>query len=178
MPRRPRLPAILAAALLSLVPMLAQPAPGERRALVPEDFYRILDVGDPQVSADGQWVAYLVTTNDRESDETRTALWMVSWDGTQHVQLTSGLKDAATARWSPDGSHLAFIATPAGAEQATLMTLDRRGGEPRAVGRIAGTVTGYTWAPVFISYGRNNRTHMLRIPTGSPRVESRAVDTS
>jgi glutamine synthetase len=31
---------------------------------------------------------------------------------------------------------------------------------------------------VLISYGRNNRTHMLRVPTKSPRVESRAVDAS
>ena len=142
-----RLQAMPFIALAGLAWGTAQAAPAERRALVPEDFYRILDVGDPQVSADGQWVAYLVSANDRESDETRTALWMVSWDGTQHVQLTSGLKDAATARWSPDGTQLAFIATPVGAEQATLMTLDRRGGEPRSVGRIAGTVTGYAWAP-------------------------------
>ena len=42
----------------------------------------------------------------------------------------------------------------------------------------SGSMTGFTWAPVFISYGRNNRTHMLRIPSGSPRIESRAVDTS
>jgi glutamine synthetase len=42
----------------------------------------------------------------------------------------------------------------------------------------SGSMTGFTWAPVFVSYGRNNRTHMLRIPTGSRRVESRAVDTS
>ena len=42
----------------------------------------------------------------------------------------------------------------------------------------SGSMTGFTWAPVFISYGSNNRTHMLRIPTGSRRVESRAVDTS
>lgn len=41
-----------------------------------------------------------------------------------------------------------------------------------------GSMTGYTWAPVYISYGDNNRTHMLRVPTGSPRVESRSVDTS
>lgn len=56
-----------------------------------------------------------------------------------------------------------------------------------------GSMTGYTWAPVFISYGGNNRTHMLRVPRvrpeldesgGSghgkplslPRVECRAVD--
>lgn len=41
-----------------------------------------------------------------------------------------------------------------------------------------GSMSGSTWAPVFISYGRNNRTHMVRVPTKSPRVESRAVDAS
>lgn len=42
----------------------------------------------------------------------------------------------------------------------------------------SGSMTGFTWAPVFISFGANNRTHMLRIPMGGGRVESRAVDTS
>jgi glutamine synthetase len=42
----------------------------------------------------------------------------------------------------------------------------------------SGSMTGFTWAPVYISYGANNRTHMLRIPMGGGRVESRAVDTS
>lgn len=41
---------------------------------------------------------------------------------------------------------------------------------------ITGSMTGFTWAPVYISYGNNNRTHMLRVPMTSPRVESRAVD--
>lgn len=39
-----------------------------------------------------------------------------------------------------------------------------------------GSMTGFTWAPVFISYGRNNRTHMLRVPSKDARLESRAVD--
>ena len=34
-----------------------------------------------------------------------------------------------------------------------------------------GSMTGFTWAPVFISYGGNNRTHMLRVPTLRPQVE-------
>ncbi len=41
-----------------------------------------------------------------------------------------------------------------------------------------GSMTGFTWAPVYISFGANNRTHMLRIPLGGGRVESRAVDTT
>ena len=34
-----------------------------------------------------------------------------------------------------------------------------------------GSMTGYTWAPVFISYGGNNRTHMLRVPMVRPEIE-------
>lgn len=39
-----------------------------------------------------------------------------------------------------------------------------------------GSMTGFTWAPVFMTYGRNNRTHMIRIPSKASRVECRAVD--
>jgi glutamine synthetase len=37
--------------------------------------------------------------------------------------------------------------------------------------------SGATWAPVYISYGGNNRTQMLRLP-GPGRVEDRTVDGS
>jgi dipeptidyl aminopeptidase/acylaminoacyl peptidase len=139
----------LATALLALVAWLATPLPAhaERRAFVPEDFYRILEVHDPQVSPDGQWVAYVVSANDRETDAPRNALWMASWDGREHVQLTIGHKDASSPRWSPQGQLLAFLATPAGAEKVTLMVLDRRGGEPRAMAAIPENVLRFAWAP-------------------------------
>jgi len=34
-----------------------------------------------------------------------------------------------------------------------------------------GSMTGYTWAPIFISYGGNNRTHMFRVPLIRPFIE-------
>lgn len=34
-----------------------------------------------------------------------------------------------------------------------------------------GSMTGFTWAPIFISYGGNNRTHMFRVPMLRPHVE-------
>jgi glutamine synthetase len=39
------------------------------------------------------------------------------------------------------------------------------------------TTSGATWAPVFVSYGWNNRTQMLRIPAQG-RVEDRTIDGS
>jgi glutamine synthetase len=41
-----------------------------------------------------------------------------------------------------------------------------------------GSMSGFTWAPVFIFYGNNNRTNMLRIPSAGGRVECRAADIS
>jgi glutamine synthetase len=39
------------------------------------------------------------------------------------------------------------------------------------------TTSGATWSPVYVSYGYNNRTQMLRIP-GPGRIEDRTIDGS
>jgi glutamine synthetase len=43
--------------------------------------------------------------------------------------------------------------------------------------KLGSTTSGATWAPVWISYGRNNRTQMLRIPDAG-RIEDRTIDGS
>mgnify|MGYP001421991185 FL=1 len=39
----------------------------------------------------------------------------------------------------------------------------------------SGSITGYTWAPIFISYGGNNRTHMMRVPKLRPEIEGERI---
>ncbi len=39
-----------------------------------------------------------------------------------------------------------------------------------------GAMAGFSWAPVFNSYGSNNRTNSMRVPGGGGRCESRNVD--
>jgi glutamine synthetase len=41
---------------------------------------------------------------------------------------------------------------------------------------LKGSMSGYTWAPVYVCYGGNNRTNMLRIPMGGGRIECRMPD--
>src|ERR1700733_11695019 len=138
-----------AVVLLSLcaVGAVASGTPQARRLLTADDFYRIQIVSDPQCSPDGQWVAYVVTTNDREVDESRSALWMVSWDGTQHIQLTNAANDIRASRFSPDGRYLAFLSKPAGSQKSQIMVFDRRGGEARALTSINGEIREYAWSP-------------------------------
>jgi dipeptidyl aminopeptidase/acylaminoacyl peptidase len=121
--------------------------PSARRTLSPDDFYRVQDVSDPQVSPDGAWVAYVVTTNDRQSDEARSAIWMVSWDGKERLALTAATDGTAKPRWSPDGRYLAFMSTPAGSDKAQIMLLDRRGGDARPLTSVTGEIGDYAWAP-------------------------------
>ena len=143
----PRLRLVSASAALACVLLFSSSIEAAPRALVPEDFYRIVEVLDPQISPDGQWIAYVATRNDREADESRSALWTVRWDGAERVQLTSSLKDVSSPRWSPDGRTLAFVATPAGAERTALMLLDRRGGEPTVAAALPGDIDTYAWSP-------------------------------
>ena len=41
-----------------------------------------------------------------------------------------------------------------------------------------GSMSGFTWAPIFACYGNNNRTNAMRIPKGGGRVELRAADSA
>jgi glutamine synthetase len=43
---------------------------------------------------------------------------------------------------------------------------------------LKGSMSGFTWAPVWACYGNNNRTNTLRIPRGGGRVELRAADSA
>ena len=102
--------ALALAGLLALLPTVAPAQPAPRR-MVLDDFNRIVALGDPQRSPDGDWVAYTVTTIDAEKDKRNTDIWMARWDGTAQQQLTSSADNENSPRWSPDGTYLAFLAS-------------------------------------------------------------------
>jgi len=139
----------IAGLLLSIcaVEAIAADSAAVRRTLNVDDFFRVQEVSDPQVSPDGLWVAYVVSSNDRDADEVRSAIWMVSWDGRQQLQLTKAADGTGKPKWSPDGRYLAFIATSAGSEQGQIMLLDRRGGEARQLTHVTGDIVKYEWSP-------------------------------
>ncbi|HEV7432902.1 MAG TPA: hypothetical protein VGN77_07655, partial [Steroidobacteraceae bacterium] len=126
---------------------LAAAAPPARRALTSDDIYRMEAVSEPRISPDGQSIAYLVTTSDREADEVRSAIWMVGWDGTQPLRLTNPSSSIDSPRWSPDGRYLSYLAKIGDAEHSQVMLLDRRGGEPRVLTHVSEDIESYAWSP-------------------------------
>jgi dipeptidyl aminopeptidase/acylaminoacyl peptidase len=146
------LPSVLVlVAVLAAGSALAQttPAPASPHAMTLDDVFRFQDVGDPQVSPDGQWVAYTLSHVDTTADKRVTDLWMVSWDGSQDIQLTYNAESSASSpRWSPDGKYLSFEADRPGKAKGTqVWVLDRRGGEARQFTDVKGHLGAYAWSP-------------------------------
>ncbi len=125
-----------------LTPVAAQAG----RPLQPEDWYRFREVSDLAIAPDGGAVAYLVTSFDKDEDESRSALWLAGWDGRPGVQLTHG-ESVSEPRFSPDGRQVSFLSARPADATTQLWVVDRRGGKPRQLSHVSGEVTDYAWSP-------------------------------
>jgi len=136
---------LCALAVLAQAPASATPA---KHGMTLDDMQKIQRVGAPVLSPDGAWIAYTVSHVDVGDDRSINNLWMVSWDGTQHIQLTYGKDGAGSPQWSPDGKYLAFTSGREGdAKGSQVWVLDRRGGEAHQITDVKMDLGGYKWSP-------------------------------
>ncbi|HWK06947.1 MAG TPA: S9 family peptidase [Puia sp.] len=134
-----------------------QMASDGKRPLRPSDIYRMKTIGDCQVSPEGNWIAYTLSTIDSAKDKTISHIWMSSWDGQSHLQITNGKEGDESPRWSPDGKYLSFISDRGGDDDkdddakspgtGKFWLLDRRGGEALKLLEVKGKLQEYAWSP-------------------------------
>jgi dipeptidyl aminopeptidase/acylaminoacyl peptidase len=119
-----------------------------RRPLKLDDLPRLREVRDPQISPDGEWVAYVVATIDTKEDKGNSHIWMVGYDGRNDRQITFSSDSETAPRWSPDGKYLSFTSSrPGKAKGSQVWLLDRSGGEAYQLTELKGRLQGYEWSP-------------------------------
>ena len=136
--------ALLSVLLISAA-LLAQTA---KHPLKIEDLARFHDVRDPQISPDGKWVAYVVSTVDVKEDKSNNHIWLASLDGKIDRQITFSQESEGSPRWSPDGNFLAFTSgRPGPTKGSQVWLLPRDGGEAYQLTDTKGRLQGFEWSP-------------------------------
>ncbi|UCF18936.1 MAG: S9 family peptidase [Gemmatimonadota bacterium] len=133
-------------ALLALLVALpsgsaAQDVAADRLTL--DHFLELESVSDPQIAPDGRQIIYTRGWIDKQNDRRESALWIVSTDGTKNRYLTDG----SSARWSPDGTRIAYLASgePAGT-QIFVRWMDAEGATTQ-ITRLDETPGSIAWSP-------------------------------
>src|SRR5215213_6826695 len=143
---RRRLSYISLLLILALANVL--PAQTARRPLKLDDMSRFRNVSDPQISPDGQFVAYVVGTTNAKEDKSNSHVWMVNIDGSNDRQITFSQESENSPRWSPDGAYISFTSSrPGKARGNQVWLMDRRGGEATQLTDLKGRLQGHEWSP-------------------------------
>jgi len=115
-----------------------------KRPIRAEDLLRVIFVGDPQISPDGERVLF-TRKHINKKNKYITNLWTVDLQG-KKTQWTTGEGGNGGGRWSPDGSLIAF---GSGREKpsAQIHVIGAGGGEARAITNLPeGSIGEIKWS--------------------------------
>ncbi len=131
---------ILAAALAA--PLAAQTSGDRFTAL---DVFQLERTVDPQISPDGSQIVYVRSSFDIMSDATKSNLWIINADGSDHRPLKSGTGTYTQPRWSPDGGRLAYISNQDEASQIYVRWMDT--GQEAKLTNLTRSPGNLAWSP-------------------------------
>ena len=142
-------------ALLLVVVSVPLAIAADRHVPTVDDLLNLQSAGGAQISPDGKWVAYTVTSTDFKQNAYVTHVWLASTQTGRSLQLTRGEKSAGNPQWSPDGDWLSFTSSRVG-DKNQIFALHPDGGEGVQLTKAENGVNGYAW-----SYdGKTHRLHL------------------
>lgn len=118
----------------------------QRKAPAVDDLINVESIGGAQISPNGAYIAYTVTSTDWKQDSYVSQIWLVETYGGRKYQLTRGEKSSGNATWSPDSAWLAFTTSRAGGKNQ-IFVIRPDGGEAIQLTKSESGVNGFDWSP-------------------------------
>ncbi len=119
--------------------------------LTVDDLFAVKEAHDPQITPDGQFIAYTVTTTSLKEDKSEIRIWMIPTAGGDPIPLTAEGVSSSHPRWSPDGKSLAFLSARKDADgnegKTQVYLLSRMGGEAVRATDTIQDVDDFEWSP-------------------------------
>lgn len=135
----------------------ALPAQQPARLFDLDAFSRVARVSDPQISPDGKSVTVVVSRPNLDADRYDPELVQVDLASGKQKTLVTGLVGLTNARFSPDGSTIAFLASvgatgpalsvPGGNGRLQIHVMKAVGGTPKAITDAPKGVQQFAWSP-------------------------------
>ena len=107
----------------ALLLLLATPLAAQDSVFTEKKFLDLESVAAPQISPDGQRIVFTRIWIDQMKDRRASMLWLMEADGSRPRQLLEG----GDARWSPDGTRIAYLAEADGKPQLWIRYMDAEG---------------------------------------------------
>jgi dipeptidyl aminopeptidase/acylaminoacyl peptidase len=122
--------------------------PAQKRLITTEDLYRFELITEPRLSPVGSHIVYSQSRIDPKTEKKFANLWVVPFSGGEPRQFTFGDQTDSHARWSPDGSQIAFFSDRGEEEKKVqIFLIYFKGGEARQLTHIKGEILDFLWSP-------------------------------
>jgi len=130
---------VIGLSAIDLAALQAGPVEGaNRRRLAAEDYYRLKSVGSPELSPDGRWVAFTVSTRIEETNGDSSEVWLAPADGSAAPRRVSRAgENAAGTAWLDDGRLRYSVGRSGFAIDPALPATDPRPAPAQPEGRVS-----------------------------------------
>ena len=159
---------------ITLLICLAISTPSDAEPLQWLDAFKLQFATEPQISPDGENIAYIRVSGDIKTDKFQNRLWLISADDDSHQRVGDTHASQSSPSWSPDGNTLAFSQSKDDNHTIQLSSPDKR--KSNELVSLENGASGLTWSPdgnqiAFIQFVEEEQNLIVDLPTAPKGAE-------
>lgn len=124
----------------------------------PEDMLSLNRMSDANISPDGQWILYTLSTPNIDNASMETNIYAVKTDGSETIKVTKSKARDYHPRWIEGGKKIAFLSSRMGSPQ--IFTKEFPDGISQGLTTVVNGITSFKYSPdgTLIAYSSSAKT--------------------